>query len=431
MKKNLLFQIGLSLPIILLIGLIGCKNDNAQYSYPSSISLTIENNIEMNRNDELILISLSEINKYADDFNENYFVILLTGDEIPCQLVDIDGDNIPDAIASVIDLSANSKKNLLLKYNPVGEYKKNYPIRTQSNLSVKTDYKLENGYYKDGYFKSVEKIKLPEGHFPHNAFIKTEGPSWESEKIAYRFYLDERNRNDIFVKKVDSMITHIVGINDLVSDSKESYTQMTEWGMDNFKVGQTLGIGSIAILYNNEVITVSNTDSVVCIVNNNGPILSGVSTDYFGWQVNSTKYDLNSNLTISAGSRLTKTSLTITGEPDNICTGLAKHDNTSFIKSEDNEESEWGYIALYGKQSLAGDNMGIVLFYKKNDLIKRIEDDRSYIVTLKPNDGVVEYYFGAAWENELNGIKTESEFVNYIKHEQIKLSNPVKISLNN
>lgn len=70
---------------------------------------------------------------------------------------------------------------------------------------------------------------------------------------------------------------------------------------------------------------------------------------------------------------------------------------------------------------------GLWFFYKKDDLIARTEDDKSYIIKLRPTKGVVEYYFGAAWENELNGIKNEIEFVDYIKQEQIKLSNPVKI----
>lgn len=344
---------------------VSCNKEKDIPSFTNQISISALNETEIQREDELLLVSISEIKNIYPDFNEEYFIVKDQEKEIPSQLADLNGDNIPDALAFVIDLKPGEKKIISFHYNVSGVFQPDYDRKTQANLSVKTDYRLEDGFYKDGYFKSVNKVKLPEGHFPHNAFIKTEGPSWESEKIAYRFYLDERNRNDIFVKKVDSMITHIVGINDLISDSKESYTQMTEWGMDNFKVGQSLGIGSIGMLYNNNVVTVSNTDSVICIVNNNGPILAGVSTDYFGWKVNDKKFDLNSNLTIAAGSRITKTSLTITGEPDNVCTGLAKHDNTKFLMSDDNDINKWGYIALYGKQSLAGDNMGIVVFLQK------------------------------------------------------------------
>ena len=51
----------------------------------------------------------------------------------------------------------------------------------------------------------------------------------------------------------------------------------------------------------------------------------------------------------------------ITGEAENITTGIAKHENTVFIKSE--KEGKWQYIGLYGKQALTSDDLGIVLFY--------------------------------------------------------------------
>ena len=137
--------------------------------------------------------------------------------------------------------------------------------------------------------------------------------------------------------------------------------------------------------------TVSTTDSVITTIAANGPIRSDVYTKYYGWKVGKKKYNLYSNLSISAGSRLTHSNLVINGSNEQICTGLAKHPNTEYFKSEN--KSGWNYIALYGKQSLSGDNLGISVFYKYADLIKLTNDKDSYIVVLKPTDGKVRLLF--------------------------------------
>ena len=203
---------------------------------------------------------------------------------------------------------------------------------------------------------------------------------------------------------------------------------MLDWGMDIFKVGESLGIGSIGMWYDNNVYTVSKTDSVICIISTNGPIRSDVYTKYFGWQIGKEKYNLFSNLSISAGSRLTKVDLDLTGGEATFCTGLAKHDNCEFIKSNENS-SGWDYIVLYGKQSLAGDNLGIAIFYKNSDLVKNTDDKDSYVVVLKPTNGKLQYYFAAAWEEEPNGIKNKDQFQKYLNKTVEDLDNPVEVTI--
>ena len=90
---------------------------------------------------------------------------------------------------------------------------------------------------------------------------------------------------------------------------------------------------------------------------------------------------------------------------------------------------DWQYIALYGKQSLADDDLGIGLFYKKSDLIVNYEDEVNYGVSLKPNEGQVEYYFCAAWEKEPVGIKDADAFVAYLVQVAATLNNNLEIEI--
>jgi hypothetical protein len=57
------------------------------------------------------------------------------------------------------------------------------------------------------------------------------------------------------------------------------------------------------------------------------------------------------------------------------------------------------------------------------------EDELSYIVKLKPENGRVEYYFCAAWEHEPNGIKNRNEFIKYLDDTLELLNNPPVVKI--
>ena len=113
---------------------------------------------------------------------------------------------------------------------------------------------------------------------------------------------------------------------------------------------------------------------------------------------------------------------------ENLCTGLAKHENTEFIVSK--EDKDWRYISIWGVQTLENDNLGIAVFYNKSSLVEISGDDLSHFVILKLRDKKLTYYFTAAWEQEGGGIKSKEEFLKYLDDELIKLNNPTKVVLN-
>lgn len=353
-------------------------------------------------------LSIGDAFVTAEVNSDSEFFILHDGEnEISYQLLKGDGKK---QIAFVLDLAPKEEKILTLTET---DQMKKYLARTYAELSMKPGNIYYDGKFHGDKFVNVTKIKVPTIHTDHDALFRYEGPGWESEKVGYRFYLDWRNANDIFGKKVNKLLLAGVGVHDTVA-SDDSYHSMQDWGMDIFKVGNSLGIGSIGMWQDGKVNMVSKTDSVYCEIPYNGPVMSEIKTSYFGWQVGENKYDLVSKLSITEGSRLTDCNLSISDDPENIVTGLAKYEGTDFIKN--NGKGDWSYIALYGKQTLAGpeDMLGIAVFFRSKDLIELMEDDLSYVIKLKPLNGKINYYFCAAWDQEPNGIKNETQFIKYL-----------------
>ncbi len=407
--KNLLW-----LNLFLLLLLFGCKKQ-------TGIKISIENKTDQKITDQAVAIKISELPK----INLNKLVAFEGNKQLPTQLVDSDGDGKTDEYLFLINLEAKDSKIITLKKS---EHKKIFKQRAHAEISEKRDYRLVDGVYTGGKFVSVKRTKIPEGHRDHNLYYKCEGPCWESDKVAYRFYIDQRNATDIFGKKVSEIILPKVG-HTYDKYGNETYHTMADWGMDIFKVGNSLGIGSFAAFVKNKVEMITVRDSVIAMVTNDGPIFASIKTNYYGWHIDDKKIDVETNLSIVAGSRLTKCEAVVGYENLLYCTGLAKHEGTELLKSSNN--NGWNYIALWGKQSLNNDNLGTVIFYNKDYHSNLTEDNLSYIITFKPLDKKVKYYFSACWEQELDGIKTKDEFINYINKVIIKLNKPVKLLIKN
>lgn len=398
--------------VLILFLLLSCRQKNG-------IRVEIKNTLNKNVSDRLIRVNLADIP--AADAHK--LAVLDGQNQLPSQLVDRDGDGKMEQLAFLVDLTANQTKQIAIREI---NGKKFFRQRAHAEISEKRDYTLVDGVYKGGHFVSVKQTKTPPEHKDHNLFYKCEGPCWESDKVGYRIYLDWRNSIDIFGKKVSDMVLPVVGHRKDQSGN-DTYHTMSSWGMDIFKVGNSLGLGTFAAYADGKVEKVSRTDSVLCTITNDGPIFAGINTKYYGWQFNNQKIDLQTTLSIAAGSRLTSYNLDINGNYHSFCTGVAKHPDTELFK-ELNEDS-WGYIALWGKQSLAGDNLGIAVFFHSKYKPELTEDDLSYIVLLHPLQNNIQYYFSACWEQEPQGIQTKEQFVGYLRDTVERLNHPVEVHI--
>ncbi len=402
--------------------IVSCQNrQKPPVSDTEKVTIIVENNAEMNFKDLLIEINREEFPTGIPDSNlSNY--ILLTGDTLcPFQMDDPDGDHKPDMLSFICSINAGETKEFTFQQNT----KEKMPVfkkRTQAELSVKVGGKWQDKRYIGGTFQNITELRVPNEHTDHSFYIRYEGPGWESDKIGYRFYLDWRNAIDIFGKKVDTLVLQYVG-----QDGFESYHEPANWGMDILKVGESLGIGSIAMWYEGKANRVAQTDSILTKILMNGPIRSMIKTKYFGWKVGETLTDLTSSLSISAGSPVTKHELNLSEEVNNLCTGIVKDENAKLI-DRTKDESNWVYIATYGKQSLADDMLGMAVIFRKSDLIEVTEDEFSNVVVLKPENKKLTYYFLAIWEQGPDRISSQEDFISYVNHEADKLNNPLIIS---
>ena len=279
--------------------------------------------------------------------------------------------------------------------------------KTYAEISVKEGGKWEGRKYIGGTFKNVQSLKLAPEHTDHSFDIRYEGPGWESNKVAYRLYLDWRNAIDIFGKKTEAIILPQVG-----QDGFDSYHLMQDWGSDILKAGKGIGLGSIDRYLNNERLHFYAVDSTIAKVQNNKKE-SKVKINYYGWKTAADKIDFTSELSIKPDQIYTKHTIQASQEIKGICTGIVKQKNTEFFKKE-SANKKWAYIATYGKQSLVPDNLGMAIFYEINTVESLVDAEFDHLLIFKPTTKSNSFYLLGAWEQEKEGIKTKEEFIKYL-----------------
>lgn len=391
----------LILVVVFGVCLSSCKN-----SIPHSFQLV--NPADFDRTD-VITVPLSEF-ELSDFENVGLFI---EGEQLDADWIDSDGDKMNDLLRFQDLFLANSTKSYELK--KVG--KSTIPVKlTQAEISVKQGGTWDGQKYIGGEFQNVTKLNVPAEHTDHSYFIRYEGPGWESDWAAYRFYLDWRNGVDYFGKLTEDLVLQGVGL-----DGFDSYHDYSSWGMDLLKVGKTLGLGSIGRFQNDTLYRFHQVSALTCEIIENGIFYSQINTNYENWKTESDVVSLESIISISAGSAFTHHEVVFSQPMSGFCTGLVISKNETYISES---KSGYRYLVSYGPYSLNKDQIGLALIVPESQIEILTEGSGSHVVIFKPAEKV-DYYFAAVWEKGPKAIKNVKEFDDLVMVEIDKLANPV------
>ncbi len=396
-------------------------------------AVALHNPSEFARVDEPVYLSFYDLGLLAGA-TSTPILMVENGNVIPVEQVDTDGDGRKDSLFTVLDFAPGERRSFRIQHRtdrirPLATTK-----RTQAEISIKEGgqwrEREDDATFKEyvgGSFKNATSVTTPEFYTDHSNWIRYEGPGIESDKVGYRVYLDWRNGFDIFGKKTAEPVLQHIG-----QDGYQSYHEPQPWGMDLLKVGDTLGIGGFGYWDGEQVIGLKDVESRTATVRDNGNLRASVGIQYQGWRVADTKLDAKAYLSMTAGSRLVHNRLSISGTLANLAVGIANHPNTEFIAGDTEIASDmYTYLATWGPQSLAGDELGLAVFFKKRDLETIVFDGKSRIAVLTPARGQVDYYFAAAWAGELNGegITDQAAFEAYLDKTVKKLNRGLRRDL--
>jgi len=403
-----------------LMLLVGCTETDRREANSDEFTFVLQNPSDLDLTGKVIDFDLSSADEIVKSVDWSSSSLRVNDAIVPFEILDSDLDGKGDRLLMMVSIPPGESRSVRISGERSSE-----PIakRTHAELSVKKGGEWQDRVYKGGDFEHVDALAVPAEHTDHSFFVRYEGPGWESDKVGYRFYLDWRNAVDIFGKTTNDLVLKRVGL-----DGFDSYHEMADWGMDILKVGDALGLGALGCWSDNKALRVSQTDSIHCAVAADGNLQSTIRTTYYGWTTPYGEGDVISDLSIRAGERKTRHDITFTSSCDSLCTGIVKHPDASVIVAP--AKKGWKYLATWGIQSLAEDQLGMAIFYHSDDAIMLTEDEFNHVVVMRPpEDRRLTYYFAACWEQEVEGIKTKDAFEKYLTSTVEELDTEVKVTV--
>ncbi|GGZ44274.1 glycoside hydrolase family 88 protein [Asticcacaulis endophyticus] len=307
------------------------------------------------------------------------------------------------AATAVADLDLKPGKDLTVPSAPV-------PV--QAVLNVQDGGVLENGRLQRGVFHLQKQYTVPADHFIHDGLIAFEGLGWESDLMAYRLYLDERMAIDIFGKKTPGPVLHTIG------QGVDNYHDMAPWGMDIFKVDETVGIGGVGVLRGGKATQIGKS-SISVKITDNGPAQAVAEVENKGFDNGAS--NLTTRFTIKNGSALTHVSAKGQAASGPFVTGLIKYDGVTVLTSAPDAKG-WAYVATWGQQSLANDGLGIALFYKPDTVAGGVQDDGVSLYVSFKDPAAINYAFGAAWVQDQQGVRDLDGFRKWLDTQSLNLN---------
>ena len=402
---------------ILLSSFSGLAENKGDLGW-QKVSYLAKNYLNVKRQNAEVCIKLP--NEFSDP--QAVFVMVNNGEKrtsVEAQPADCNGDQAVNEVQLLLDFAPQQTKTIELLHK-AGITPNSGPDRTLAELAVRVggqpgkDNKLVGGDYL-----SVKQFTLPKEHFVGDKLFKYEGVGLESDKVAYRYYFDHRGSLDVFGKSKPELVLPMVGIDG------SDYHKLAGWGMDVLKVGSSFGLGTPAQWHAEQVHKMSKFDDL-SVELSNGSNSANFTLHFANWQTPSVVTDAQVKYQINYGDQKVRVSALTSKRLNAWATGLVNHDlpRLEYVAAE----SEWGYIATYGKQSLAGDNLGLAVFFKTSELKSLHTDNVNHTVLFKPSTNSINYYFLADWQGGFDGSQNQVAFINNLKRHVAQLNSPISIT---
>ncbi|MCG8386138.1 MAG: DUF4861 domain-containing protein [Cytophagales bacterium] len=389
----------------------------------SGMSIRLENTLTIERPSEPVVIKRESLGEWLATGAAGQKIVVRdeAGQAIPSQLDDLDADGNWDELSFQYSLPAQSKVAVKLEWLEPGA-NVTYDPRAHAYLGHRPT--------REGNFQSVDQNIRPKDHEPQSQpyLYQFEGPGWESDVIAYRMYFDRRNGKDIFGKTKTGIFLESIGVG-------ENYHKLQDWGMDVLKVGNSLGAGSLAMLKNDSIYRLGETQSSEFKKIADGPVRAIIRLSYTGWEVEGKSYDLEEVITIWGGKRWYYDKVTLKGSSaDTLITGLV---NLFDIQPVEKTFSNFTILASHGKQSENQDMLGMALLAPSDRVAKVGSAPKegegvtfTEYMALKGAGSEYHYWFYTGWELEDEKFASQQQFMNALEEEASKLSEPIRITIN-
>ena len=389
-------------------------------SASQTITVSVSNPMNIVRADVPIIIQLASYGEVRSA------LVTLNGQEIPCQLDDLDKDDTFDELCFLANLDKKEKQQYTVTLFDEGEPRP-YPARVYAEmvLSNTKDKKLKKNQ-QNNYIESL--TARGDAAYTYNV-QHHHGVDFESELNGIRIYFDARQTLDLygkFNKQLELKETQFYTDDD---QKKKGYGDDVLW------VGQTFGLGAFRGWDGQQPTLVEPVATRTQRIISYGPLRTIVEVIDKGWKADAQKAPINMTLryTQYAGHRDTDVDVLFNKDVSNY------RFSTGIINVKDSEEfsDKKGLRACWGTDYPSTDTIkwsretvGLAVLVPQQNIVSEEPANKdNYAYVLKVNGKQMSYKVTYTSANESFGYHSAKEWFDYLKAWRKEVEKPVVISI--
>ncbi len=445
-----------------LVVFVGCTFPGGKQK-TNRTRFTIQNTLAIDRENVPIVLTIEQLQKVSADFTLNAYSVV-TGKApreamIPAQADDLDYDGERDQLVFLLDLAAEETKEISVLYDPNVKATFTLDVKKQTRAGIFPElnavaamesdliaYLLKPNGAVAAYGKkrkelfSVDKMYLVElegnspispdfrHHFERSKISLTQNPQAlkiEVAKPEQRWVMhDLENQEDYFIRKSEEQLNFSksigLSLNALLDPENTTMVLLTP-------PDELVGCGGFALWHKEkkELIPLPNEGDYVRILADGG-MRSVVQRILPSWDINGQTYQLTSTTFIYGGNLWIEHFIQLDRElPADyaIVVGIPKLTDSS------GSDEEHGLLWSWGTDLDGTYPLGVALFYPTAQASSLLDTDASRlsIVLNLDDEGRISYRALAIWEGGINGIETQSEFLQHLQIMTTTMKNPPTI----
>jgi len=385
-----------------------------------TLTVTVTNPSSTARTDVPVVITLTPYGEV------NAALVTTDGQEIPCQLDDLNQDETFDELCFLANLGKKETKRYTVELMEQGE-PRTYPARVYAEmvLSNTKDKKLKK-HQQNNYIESL--TARGDAAYTYNV-QHHHGVDFESELNGIRIYFDARQTLDLygkFNKQLELKETQFYTPDDL---------KQKGYGDDVLWVGQTFGLGAFRGWDGQNPTLVEPVRSRTQRVISYGPLRAIVEVVDRGWKADAAKAPVNMTLryTQYAGHRDTDVDVMFNRDVTDyrFSTGIIN------VKGSEEFSDKKGLRACWGTDYPSTDTLkwkretvGLAVYVPRENIVSEEPANKdNYAYVLKVNGNRMAYKVTYTSANESFGYHSAKEWFNYLKTWKKEVEQPVKVTV--